>query len=37
MAAMRKKHQDAVAELSDQIDAVQKIRAKYCFLLTAPS
>uniref|UniRef100_A0AC34FKU4 Myosin motor domain-containing protein n=1 Tax=Panagrolaimus sp. ES5 TaxID=591445 RepID=A0AC34FKU4_9BILA len=28
MGAMRKKHQDAVAELTDQIDAVQKIRAK---------
>lgn len=28
MAALRKKHNDAVAELSDQLDTVQKMRAK---------
>uniref|UniRef100_A0AC35UIR9 Myosin motor domain-containing protein n=1 Tax=Rhabditophanes sp. KR3021 TaxID=114890 RepID=A0AC35UIR9_9BILA len=28
MAAMRKKHTDSVAELSDQIDIVQKLRSK---------
>jgi hypothetical protein len=29
LAAMRKKHNDAVAELGDQLDQVQKSRAKY--------
>jgi hypothetical protein len=28
MAAMRKKHTDAVAELSDQLDQLQKLRVK---------
>ena len=28
MAALRKKHNDAVAELSDQLDTVQKMRGK---------
>lgn len=28
MGALRKKHNDAVAELSDQIDVIQKARAK---------
>lgn len=28
MSALRKKHSDAVAELTEQLEAVQKIRAK---------
>uniref|UniRef100_A0A914R2N3 Uncharacterized protein n=1 Tax=Parascaris equorum TaxID=6256 RepID=A0A914R2N3_PAREQ len=29
MGALRKKHNDAVAELSDQLDTIQKARAKF--------
>jgi hypothetical protein len=31
MAVMRKKHTDAVAELSDQLDQLQKLRVKLVF------